>query len=208
MTPVAPGTRPVVVLVGPPGSGKSTVARHLAELLGLAQRDTDVEVETTAGKPVADIFVDHGEPHFRELEREAVTTALATHDGVLALGGGAVLDEHTQTALAAYVAAGGTVVFLDVSLAHAAPRVGLNQARPLLLGNPRARWAALMEARRPVYERVSTLHVVTDARTPAQVAREIRGHLAGDAVPGTPGRTTPAPAPADPAGTPVEQENA
>ncbi len=202
MTPVPPGTRPVVVLVGPPGSGKSTVSRHLADLLGLAQRDTDTDVETTAGKPVADIFVDHGEPHFRELEREAVTTALATHDGVLALGGGAVLDEHTQTALAAYVAAGGAVVFLDVSLAHAAPRVGLNQSRPLLLGNPRARWAALMEARRPVYERVATLHVVTDARTPAQVAQEIRAHLAGgdDAA-----DRAAAAAPAD---TPAEQENA
>ena len=196
MTPVPPGTRPVVVLVGPPGSGKSTVSRHLADLLGLAQRDTDSDVESAAGKPVADIFVDHGEPHFRELEREAVTTALATHDGVLALGGGAVLDEHTQTALAAYVAAGGTVVFLDVSLAHAAPRVGLNQSRPLLLGNPRARWAALMEARRPVYERVATLHVVTDARTPAQVAHEIRAHLDDGAA---------VPAPAD---NPAEQENA
>ncbi|KLN33373.1 MULTISPECIES: shikimate kinase [Cellulosimicrobium] len=200
MTPVPAGTRPVVVLVGPPGSGKSTVSRHLADLLGLAQRDTDTDVETAAGKPVADIFVDHGEPHFRELEREAVTTALATHDGVLALGGGAVLDEHTQTALAAYVAAGGAVVFLDVSLAHAAPRVGLNQSRPLLLGNPRARWAALMEARRPVYERVATLHVVTDARTPAQVAQEIRAHLADSAADGA-----AAPAPAD---TPAEQENA
>ncbi|MFB7887173.1 shikimate kinase [Cellulosimicrobium cellulans] len=200
MTPVPAGTRPVVVLVGPPGSGKSTVSRHLADLLGLAQRDTDTDVETAAGKPVADIFVDHGEPHFRELEREAVTTALATHDGVLALGGGAVLDEHTQTALAAYVAAGGAVVFLDVSLAHAAPRVGLNQSRPLLLGNPRARWAALMEARRPVYERVATLHVVTDARTPAQVAQEIRAHLADSAA-----DRAAAPAPAD---TPAEQENA
>jgi shikimate kinase len=196
MTPVPPGTRPVVVLVGPPGSGKSTVSRQLADLLGLAQRDTDTDVETAAGKPVADIFVDHGEPHFRALEREAVTTALATHDGVLALGGGAVLDEHTQAALAAYVAAGGAVVFLDVSLAHAAPRVGLNQSRPLLLGNPRARWAALMEARRPVYERVATLHVVTDARTPAQVAQEIRAHLDDGAA---------VPAPAD---TPAEQENA
>ncbi|KON72886.1 hypothetical protein M768_20040 [Cellulosimicrobium cellulans F16] len=200
MTPVPAGTRPVVVLVGPPGSGKSTVSRHLADLLGLTQRDTDTDVETAAGKPVADIFVDHGEPHFRELEREAVTTALATHDGVLALGGGAVLDEHTQTALAAYVAAGGAVVFLDVSLAHAAPRVGLNQSRPLLLGNPRARWAALMEARRPVYERVATLHVVTDARTPAQVAQEIRAHLADSAA-----DRAAAPAPAD---TPAEQENA
>src|SRR5690606_4505595 len=164
----------------------STVSRHLAELLGLAQRDTDTDVETVAGKPVSEIFVDHGEPHFRELEREAVTTALATHDGVLALGGGAVLDEHTQAALAAYAAAGGTVVFLDVSLAHAAPRVGLNQSRPLLIGNPRARWAALMEERRPVYERVATLRVHTDARTPAQVAQEIRRHLAERDAAGTP----------------------
>ena len=196
MNPVHPGTRPVVVLVGPPGSGKSTVSRHLAELLEVGQRDTDTDVEVVAGTSVADVFVDHGEAHFRELEREAVTTALATHDGVLALGGGAVLDEHTQSALAAYVAAGGTVVFLDVSLAHAAPRVGFNQSRPLLLGNPRSRWAALMEARRPVYERVATLHVHTDARTPAQVAHEIRDHLAGD--------QRPAPAPPDTA----DQEHA
>ncbi|MBD5787546.1 shikimate kinase [Cellulosimicrobium terreum] len=186
MAPVAPGTRPVVVLVGPPGSGKSTVARQLADRLGLAQRDTDTDVEQAVGKTVADVFVDHGEAYFRELEREAVTTALATHRGVLALGGGAVLDEHTQAALAAYTAQGGTVVFLDVSLAHAAPRVGFNQARPLLLGNPRARWAALMEARRPVYERVSTLRVTTDARTPAQVAAEIRAFLVrADAPAGT-----------------------
>ncbi|WP_069387657.1 shikimate kinase [Cellulosimicrobium cellulans] len=177
MSPVAPGTRPVVVLLGPPGSGKSTVARHLADTLGLAQRDTDTDVERVAGMPVADIFVEHGEPHFRALEREAVTTALATHDGVLALGGGAVLDEHSQAALESYAAAGGVVVFLDVSLAHAAPRVGFNQSRPLLLGNPRARWAALMEERRPVYERLATLRVDTDARTPAQVAAEIAAHL-------------------------------
>jgi len=194
MTPVAPGTRPVVVLLGPPGSGKSTVARHLADQLGVAQRDTDADVEEVAGMTVADIFVDQGEPRFRELEREAVTTALATHDGVLALGGGAVLDEHTQAALVAYAAQGGVVVFLDVSLAHAAPRVGFNQSRPLLLGNPRARWAALMEARRPVYERLATVRVVTDARTPAQVAAEVRAHLARPAAPVPHDRTTEDPA--------------
>lgn len=191
MSPVAPGTRPVVVLLGPPGSGKSTVARHLADALGLAQRDTDADVERVAGMPVADIFVEHGEPHFRALEREAVTTALATHDGVLALGGGAVLDEHSQAALQAYAAAGGVVVFLDVSLAHAAPRVGFNQSRPLLLGNPRARWAALMEERRPVYERLATLRVDTDGRTPAQVAAEIAAHLDDRAGGATATRTAP-----------------
>lgn len=183
--------RPVVVLIGPPGSGKSTVARVLADRLNVVQRDTDADVEATAGKPVSDIFVDHGEPRFRELEREAVTTALATHDGVLALGGGAVLDAHTQAALAAYAAEGGTVVFLDVSLAHAAPRVGLNQARPLLLGNPRAQWQALMAQRRPVYERLATLRVSTDARTPSQVAHDIRQHL-GSSPKAAPESTDPA----------------
>ncbi|MHA7133053.1 shikimate kinase [Oerskovia turbata] len=170
---------PAVVLIGPPGSGKSTVAGLLSERLGLPARDTDTDVEVVAGKSVAEIFVEDGEPRFRDLEREAVTQALAVHDGVLALGGGAVLDEHSQAALEAYAAGGGVVVFLDVSLAHAGPRVGFNQARPLLLGNPRAKWQALMEARRPVYERLATLRVVTDARTPRQVAGEIEAALGG-----------------------------
>ena len=164
---------PRVVLVGPPGSGKTTTGRSLAGRLGVDWRDTDADVEATAGKSISDIFVDDGEPHFRALEREAVTTALAVHRGVLALGGGAVLDPLTEAALTAYTAAGGTVVFLDVTLAHVAPRVGFNQARPLLLGNPRAKWQSLMEARRPVYERVADVHVHTDGKTPSQVALEI-----------------------------------
>jgi shikimate kinase len=171
-------TRPVAVLVGPPGSGKTTVGSLLSRARGVAFRDTDHDVEVTAGKPITEIFVDDGEPAFRALEREAVAVALREHDGVLALGGGAVLDEATQAALAAYAEDGGVVVFLDVSLAHAAPRVGFNQSRPLLLGNPRARWAALMEARRPVYERVATLHVVTDGVAPAAVAARIDKELA------------------------------
>jgi len=166
-------TRPRAVLTGPPGSGKTTVGRLLAEHLGVAFRDTDADVEELAGKAVPDIFVEDGEPHFRDLEREAVTTALATHDGILALGGGAVMDAHTQRALTGYAADGGTVVFLDVSLAHAAPRVGFNQSRPLLVGNPRARWAELMQARRPTYERLATLRVHSDERTAAQVAAQI-----------------------------------
>jgi shikimate kinase len=164
---------PTTVLVGPPGSGKTTVGMLLAQRLGVTFRDTDADVEHVAGKAVADIFVEDGEPRFRELEREAVTTALAEHAGVLALGGGAVMDPLTQSALEGYAAAGGVVVFLDVSLAHAAPRVGFNRSRPLLLGNPRARWAALMEQRRPVYERLATLRVLSDGRTARDVADEI-----------------------------------
>lgn len=170
-------TGPRVVLIGPPGSGKTTTGRSLAERLHVRWRDTDADIEATAGKSISDIFVDDGEPHFRALEREAVTTALALHDGVLALGGGAILDPHTEEALAAYAAAGGTVVFLDVSLAQVAPRVGFNQSRPLLLGNPRAKWQTLMAARRPVYERIATLHVHTDSKSTAQVAREILAAL-------------------------------
>ncbi len=169
---------PQIVLIGPPGSGKTTVGGALAERWHSALRDTDADVEATAGKPISEIFVDDGEPAFRALERVAVARAVADHDGVVALGGGAVLDEETQSLLANYRQSGGVVVFLDVTLAHAAPRVGLNQSRPLLLGNPRARWQALMEARRPIYERVSTVRVLTDGMRPADVAQAIEDGLA------------------------------
>ncbi|MBC7291512.1 MAG: shikimate kinase [Actinotalea sp.] len=184
--PVNDHVAPRCVLLGPPGSGKSTVARLLAHRLGLTPRDTDTDVEATAGKSISDVFVEDGEPHFRELEREAVARALVEHDGVLALGGGAVLDEGTQRLLADYRADGGAVVFLDVSLTHAAPRVGFNTSRPLLLGNPRAQWQNLMNARRPVYKRLATLHVSTDGLRPAQVADRIAEAL-GAPVPTTEG---------------------
>lgn len=169
---------PHIVLVGPPGSGKSTVGHALAERWQLSFRDTDADVEAVAGKPISEIFVEDGEPAFRALEAAAVAAALAEHDGVLSLGGGAVLDPRTQAFLADYRRGGGVVVFLDVSLAHAAPRVGFNTSRPLLLGNPRAQWSALMEARRPVYEAVATLRVLTDDQRPTDVAALIEMELA------------------------------
>lgn len=156
---------PKVVLVGPPGSGKSTVARLVAGRLGVDARDTDTDVEREAGVSIGDIFVEHGEEHFRRLEAAAVQRAITEHDGVLALGGGAVLDPQTQQALA-----GLTVVFLDVTIKDAASRIGLNRDRPLLLGNPRAQWTRLMAERRPVYERVATARVDTDGRTADEVA--------------------------------------
>ncbi|WP_225754492.1 shikimate kinase [Actinotalea sp. Marseille-Q4924] len=177
-----PASRPAAVLIGPPGSGKSTVARLLADRLGVTFRDTDADVETVAGKTISDVFVEDGEPRFRELEREAVARALAEHDGVLSLGGGAVLDEGTQRLLEAHTGAGGSVVFLDVSLTHAAPRVGFNTSRPLLLGNPRAQWQGLMNARRPVYERLATLNISTDGLRPGQVADRIAEALSDTAA--------------------------
>lgn len=164
---------PVVVLIGPPGSGKTSVGERLARVLGLDLRDTDADIEAAEGRTVSDIFVSDGEEHFRQLERVAVAKAIAEHSGVLSLGGGAPIDEETQAVLTQYVADGGAVVFLDISLTAAVPRVGLNASRPLLLGNPRQKWLALMKDRRPVYERLATMTVLTDNRRPKHIAAEI-----------------------------------
>ena len=174
-------SRPRVVLVGPMGSGKTTVGEILASSWGVSLRDTDRDVEADEGTPISEIFVDRGEQYFREREREAVTAALAEHDGVLALGGGAVLDPATRASLA-----GRTVVFLHVGLADAVKRVGLGTSRPLLLGNVRGRIKALLDERLPIYREVATLTVETDGRTAGEVAAEVRDlverleHDAGD----------------------------
>lgn len=161
-------TRPRLVLVGPMGAGKTTVAGLLGAAWGLPVRDTDRDVEAADGRPIADIFVESGEEAFRTLERAAVADALATHEGVVALGGGAVLDPGTRGLLA-----GHAVVFLRVGLADAVRRVGLGTSRPLLLGNVRGRIKALLDERTPIYESVASLVVDTDGRTPEDVAREI-----------------------------------
>jgi shikimate kinase len=154
------------------GAGKTTVGALLARRWGVTARDTDHDVEAAAGRSISDIFVDDGEAAFRALERAAVAEALATHDGVLALGGGAVLDPGTRELLT-----GHHVVFLRVGLADAVRRVGLGSARPLLLGNVRGRVKALLDERTPIYESVATLVVDTDGRTPEDVAEEIASAL-------------------------------
>ena len=160
---------PRVVLVGPMGAGKSTVGGLLGRVWDLPVRDTDEDIEATQGRSVADIFVEYGEPEFRRLERQAVARALAEHSGVLALGGGAVLDPDTRALLGEHL-----VVFLRVGLADEVKRVGLGSSRPLLLGNVRGRLKVMLEERTPVYEAVSTFCVDTDGRTPEDVAEQVR----------------------------------
>lgn len=171
----ASGTRPVAVLVGPMGSGKSTVGALLATSYGVTARDTDTDVEALEGRSISDIFVESGEDHFRALERSAVATALAEHDGVLSLGGGAVLDEATRGLLA-----GHRVVFLSVGLSEAVKRVGLGAGRPLLFGNMRAQVKKLLDERAPIYASVATVTVETDETAPEDVAARVRAALEAD----------------------------
>jgi shikimate kinase len=163
-----------VVLVGPPGSGKSTVGSVVARLLGVTLHDTDAAIEAAQGRTISDIFVEDGEPAFRDLERAEVERAVAEEPGVLALGGGAPVDPLTEQRLV-----GQVVVFLDVGIADAAKRVGFDQSRPLLAVNPRASWVRLMNERRPVYERVATHRVDTAGRSPEDVAAEVVALLGG-----------------------------
>ncbi|MFF9319282.1 shikimate kinase [Streptomyces sp. NPDC014735] len=159
---------PLIVLVGPMGVGKSTVGLLLAERLGTTYRDTDADIVAAEGREISDIFVDDGEPRFRELERAAVRTAAAEHEGVLALGGGAVLDAGTRELLSSL-----PVVYLSMDVEEAVRRTGLNVARPLLAVNPRKQWRELMEARRPLYTEVARVVVATDGRTPDEVAQAV-----------------------------------
>jgi shikimate kinase len=164
---------PVLVLVGPPAAGKTTVGRMVADRLGVDFTDTDELVVAKAGKPVAEIFVDEGEQAFRALEAAAVADALAGTGGVLALGGGAVLSAATRRLLA-----GHPVVFLATGVPAAASRVGLNRDRPLLLGNPRQQLRALLDARLPLYREVATATVQTDELTLDEVADAVLATLA------------------------------
>ena len=173
-------TFPPVVLIGPPGAGKTTVGAALAARLGVTFADTDAIVSAVAGKPVSDIFVTDGEPEFRRLERAAVAEALAAASDarVIGLGGGAVMDAETQARLA-----GHRVVYLETGFGELVKRVGLDRARPLLIGtSPRAQLKALLDQRLPVYDRLAWLTVNTDNRDPDEIAAEIAAVIDADAA--------------------------
>ncbi|BAX92152.1 shikimate kinase [Mycobacterium shigaense] len=166
---------PRAVLVGLPGSGKSTIGRRLAKALGVEPLDTDVAIEERTGRTIADIFATDGEPEFRRIEEEVVRAALAEHDGVLSLGGGAITSPGVREALA-----GHTVVYLEIGAQEGVRRIGGNAVRPLLAGADRAeKYRDLMNARVPLYRRVATIRVDTNRRNPGAVVRHIVSRLQG-----------------------------
>lgn len=168
-TAAAPDTGPVVILIGPPGAGKTTVGRALAERLGVAFRDTDADVVRTTGREIADIFTKSGEAAFRSLEREAVAAAVAEHEGVLALGGGAVMDPSTQQVLT-----GQRVVFLSISMPVGVRRTGMSQQRPMFVGvNARGTFKALLEQRLPIYRSLATMEIDADRMTVDEIVERI-----------------------------------
>ena len=161
-----------VVLIGPPGAGKTTIGQALAAALGVGFHDTDAAIEADQGCSISDIFVLDGEPAFRALERAEVARAVGTERGVVALGGGAPLDAESREVLTDQL-----VVFLDVGIADAAKRVGFDGSRPLLAINPRATWTKMMNERRPTYEALATVRIDTAGRAVADVVDEIVEHL-------------------------------
>jgi len=158
-----------VILMGPPGAGKTTVGKHLAKLSKRDFIDTDRIIEEREGRSIGEIFVEGGESMFRAIERKVVLEVLEKENSIIALGGGSVLDPEVQAKLSQRQ----SVVFLDVSISNAAPRVGFNKERPLLMGNPRQQWLALMEKRRGTYEELADFTVSTDNRKAHEVAEEI-----------------------------------
>ena len=165
---------PRLVLIGPMGAGKTTVGKEIASILGCDFADTDALIEADQGKSVSEIFVEDGEAHFRLVEESVVIDALLEREGVLSLGGGAVMNDATQAALKASAA---KKVFLDISLTAVAPRVGFDNARPLLMVNPRQKWAELMTQRRPIYESISDISIDVSELSLPEITSKIIGQL-------------------------------
>jgi shikimate kinase len=161
---------PRVILIGPMGSGKTTVGQLVAEKLGISFRDTDLIIEHEQGKSISDIFLENGEEFFRSLEKKVLRSELLSDGTVLALGGGAPISIDAQSALRAIAS---PVIYLDISLSTVAPRIGFNRDRPLLLNNPRGQWQTLMQARRPIYEAIADFVIDVDEKTESEVANLI-----------------------------------
>lgn len=165
---------PRVILIGPPGAGKTTVGKALAKKLSCNFADTDRLVEAKAGRKISEIFVETGEQSFREIETSVLRESLQSFDGVLALGGGAPINPENQALISK---SDSFIVFLEVSISQAANRVGFNRERPLLLVNPRQQWQELMNARRPIYEKLARVKISTDSVKPQEVADQIQKAL-------------------------------
>ena len=157
---------PRVILIGPMGSGKTTIGSLLAQKLNLEFRDTDQIIEREEGKTVSQIFLDEGEDAFRVIEKRVLRQELLTDGTVLSLGGGAPISIDAQSALRAIAS---HILFLDISLSTVAPRIGINRDRPLLLNNPRGQWQTLMEARRPIYEAIADTTISVDDKSEEEI---------------------------------------
>ena len=163
-----------IVLIGPPGAGKSSIGKALAKELNLNFIDSDSEIEKISHKKISEIFIEDGEPAFRLLEVDVVRKVLADFEGVISLGGGAPINKEIQEVLQD---ANYPVVFIDVSIAQAATRIGFNKDRPLLLVNPRQQWISLMNDRRPIYEKLASQPISSDNQKPHEVAKQISDKL-------------------------------
>jgi shikimate kinase len=182
---------PKAVLIGLPGSGKSTIGRRLAKALGVALLDTDAAIEKTTGRTIADIFANDGEAEFRRIEEQVIRDALESHDGVLSLGGGAITTAGVREALA-----GHTVVYLEISAAEGIRRTGGTTVRPLLAGDDRAeKFKALMSQRVPLYRKAATIRVNTNRRNPGAVVRYIASRLENPQADPQAGQAPPKPKP-------------
>ena len=165
---------PRAIFIGPMGSGKTTIGKAVANSLGVTFRDTDTIIEEIEDMPVSQIFIDKGEDYFRNIEKKVLRDELLSDGSVLALGGGAPISVDAQSALRVSVA---PVIYLDISLASVAPRIGFNRDRPLLLHNPRGQWQTLMEVRRPIYESIANFTIDVNGKSQKEIVSEVLGVL-------------------------------